>query len=198
MSGDCGCAGSSGRFTVSSYEKTLEATVDPVRARFSSWYEMFRARLRGDGRHATFRDVIERLPYVAGMGFDVLYLPPVHPIGLTARKGKNNAVVAKPDDVGSPWRSARRRAATRPSFGVGLAFPILMSWSKRERQEHRHSSGHRLPDLPRPSLRHPAPGVVPLAARRHYPVRRKTRRRSTRTSIRSSSRPRTGRSSTTS
>src|SRR5712664_2043542 len=87
---------------VSAYERTLEATVDPVKARFSSWYELFPRSVRGDGRHATFRDVIKHLPYVAGMGFDVLYLPPVHPIGVTARKGKNNAVVAKPDDVGSP------------------------------------------------------------------------------------------------
>jgi starch synthase (maltosyl-transferring) len=84
-------------------EPLLEVVVDPVKARFSSWYEMFPRSVRGDGRHATFADVVERLPYVQQMGFDVLYFPPVHPIGTTARKGKNNAVSAQPGDVGSPW-----------------------------------------------------------------------------------------------
>src|SRR6185503_1154146 len=81
----------------------LEVLVDPVKARFSAWYEMFPRSARGDGRHATFKDVVERLPYVQEMGFDVLYFPPIHPIGTTARKGKNNAVAAKPGEVGSPW-----------------------------------------------------------------------------------------------
>ena len=81
----------------------LEVMVDPVKARFSSWYEMFPRSVRGDGRHASFSDVVERLPYVQDMGFDVLYFPPIHPIGTTARKGKNNAVAAQPGDVGSPW-----------------------------------------------------------------------------------------------
>jgi starch synthase (maltosyl-transferring) len=88
---------------VATYEKTLEVVVDPVRARFSTWYEMFPRSARGDGRHATFRDCIALLPYVHEMGFDVLYFPPIHPIGTTARKGKNNAVSAKPGEVGSPW-----------------------------------------------------------------------------------------------
>jgi len=84
---------------------------------------MFPRSVRGDGRHATFRDVIERLPYVAGMGFDVLYLPPVHPSASPRARGKNNAVVAKPDDVGSPWAIGREggRPQGHPS-GVGLAF----------------------------------------------------------------------------
>jgi starch synthase (maltosyl-transferring) len=85
------------------YEKTLLVTVDPVRARFSTWYEMFPRSARDDGQHATFRDCIKLLPYVREMGFDVLYFPPIHPIGATARKGKNNAVSAEPGDVGSPW-----------------------------------------------------------------------------------------------
>ena len=88
---------------VSTYERTLEVQVDPVKARFSSWYELFPRSVRGDGQHGGFRDLIERLPYVAEMGFDVLYLPPIHPIGMTARKGKNNEVLAQPGDVGSPW-----------------------------------------------------------------------------------------------
>jgi starch synthase (maltosyl-transferring) len=82
----------------------LPFDVDPVYARFSSWYELFpRSAAREPGRHGTFRDVIRRLDYVAGMGFDVLYLPPIHPIGRTHRKGRNNARTAEPGDVGSPW-----------------------------------------------------------------------------------------------
>jgi starch synthase (maltosyl-transferring) len=78
--------------------------VDRERARFSSWYELFpRSASDEPGRHGTFDDVIRRLPYVADLGFDVLYLPPIHPIGRTHRKGRNNSVVAEPGDLGSPW-----------------------------------------------------------------------------------------------
>ena len=86
------------------YERTLEIVVDPVRARFSSWYELFPRSTSSDpNKHGTFADVEARLPYVAELGFDVLYLPPIHPIGLNFRKGKNNAVQADRGDVGSPW-----------------------------------------------------------------------------------------------
>jgi starch synthase (maltosyl-transferring) len=95
------------------YAKELEVVVDPEQARFSAWYELF-PRSAGDpgaGRaqgapsavHGTFRDVERRLPEIAGMGFDVLYLPPIHPIGKTHRKGANNSVTAGPDEPGSPW-----------------------------------------------------------------------------------------------
>jgi starch synthase (maltosyl-transferring) len=77
--------------------------VDPALARFSSWYEMFPRSTGAEGRHGTFQTTEERLPYVAGMGFNVLYLPPIHPIGRTYRKGRNNTVEAEPDDFGSPW-----------------------------------------------------------------------------------------------
>ena len=86
------------------YERTLELVVDPVRARFSAWYELFpRSTSTTPDKHGTFADVEARLPYVAELGFDVLYLPPIHPIGLNFRKGKNNNVQAERDDVGSPW-----------------------------------------------------------------------------------------------
>ena len=85
------------------YERTLQIVVDPVRARFSSWYELFPRSVRGDGTHASLRDLIDFLAEVETMGFDVLYLPPVHPIGVTERKGRNNALEAGPGDVGSPW-----------------------------------------------------------------------------------------------
>ncbi|MFN3373209.1 MAG: maltotransferase domain-containing protein [Chloroflexus sp.] len=79
-------------------------TVERERARFSAWYELFpRSTADEPGRHGTFRDVIKRLPYVAELGFDVLYLPPIHPIGYTFRKGKNNSLTAGPNDPGSPW-----------------------------------------------------------------------------------------------
>ncbi len=88
----------------SRYEKELRVTVDPPRARFSAWYEIFpRSCSSEPGRHGTLRDCEAWLPYIASMGFDVVYLPPVHPIGRSHRKGKNNSVVAQPDDVGSPW-----------------------------------------------------------------------------------------------
>jgi starch synthase (maltosyl-transferring) len=88
----------------SRFERELVLVVDPVRARFSSWYELFpRSTAADPGRHGTFADCEARLPYIAAMGFDVVYLPPVHPIGKTLRKGKNNSTVSEPDDVGSPW-----------------------------------------------------------------------------------------------
>jgi len=85
-------------------DRELVIVVDPVRARFSSWYELFpRSSSPQAGRHGTFSDCEARLPYVAEMGFNVVYLPPVHPVGSAFRKGKNNSVTAEPGDVGSPW-----------------------------------------------------------------------------------------------
>ncbi len=88
-------------------------SVDPPHARFSAWYEMFPRSTwdLGDSAgpavaeptHATLRDVVSRLDYVADLGFDVLYLPPIHPIGRSFRKGRNNALAANADDPGSPW-----------------------------------------------------------------------------------------------
>jgi len=116
------------------FEKILEVVVDPVRARFSSWYEMFPRSARGDGRHATFRDVIERLDYVEELGFDVLYLPPVHPIGITARKGKNNAIEAQPGEVGSPWAIGAEEGghkALNPDLGTFEDFHALVSAAEK-------------------------------------------------------------------
>jgi starch synthase (maltosyl-transferring) len=92
------------RDLASRYDKQLAVTVDREKARFSTWYEAFpRCCSPQPGRHGTFRDCEEWLPYIASMGFDVVYLPPIHPIGKTSRKGKNNSVPAQADDVGSPW-----------------------------------------------------------------------------------------------
>jgi len=78
--------------------------VDPERARFSAWYEFFpRSTVAPAAGHATLRDAVDRLDHIAAMGFDVVYLPPIHPIGVVNRKGANNTTEAAPDDVGSPW-----------------------------------------------------------------------------------------------
>jgi starch synthase (maltosyl-transferring) len=83
-------------------EPELRVVVEPVLARFGAWYELF-PRSLGPGAHGTFRDVVEHLPRIAAMGFDVLYLPPIHPIGRSFRKGKNNNPTSQPDEPGSPW-----------------------------------------------------------------------------------------------
>jgi starch synthase (maltosyl-transferring) len=86
------------------YDHGLGVIVDRVRARYGAWYELFpRSCWTEDCVHSTFKDCEARLPYVAELGFDILYLPPIHPIGHTHRKGKNNTTEAKPGDVGSPW-----------------------------------------------------------------------------------------------
>jgi starch synthase (maltosyl-transferring) len=94
----------SDRQFATTYPKELLVVVDREKARFSTWYEMFpRSCAPEPGRHGTFSDCEARLPYVAEMGFDVLYFPPIHPIGQTNRKGKNNVLKANPDDPGTPW-----------------------------------------------------------------------------------------------
>jgi starch synthase (maltosyl-transferring) len=86
------------------YDKILEIIVDRPKALFSAWYEMFpRSCSPTSGDHGTFQDCEKRLPYIAEMGFDVLYLPPIHPIGYVNRKGRNNTPDALPEDPGSPW-----------------------------------------------------------------------------------------------
>jgi starch synthase (maltosyl-transferring) len=104
------------------YDRELQVIVDRPLARFAAWYEMFpRSQGRVPGRHGTFRDAIERLPDIAGMGFDVVYLPPIHPIGRSFRKGRNNALDAAPDDPGSPWAIGNEHGghkAIEPALGT--------------------------------------------------------------------------------
>ena len=112
------------------YERELSITVDREKARFSSWYEVFpRSCASEPGRHGTFRDCEEWLPYIASMGFDVLYLSPIHPIGTTFRKGKNNSLPAQPDDVGSPWAIGSAEGGHKsihPGLGTLEDFKRLM------------------------------------------------------------------------
>jgi starch synthase (maltosyl-transferring) len=92
------------RHLATEYDRELRVWVDRERARFSTWYEMFPRSCLEDGqRHGSFKACEARLPYIAEMGFDVLYLPPIHPVGLTKRKGPNNALIAGSNDPGSPW-----------------------------------------------------------------------------------------------
>jgi starch synthase (maltosyl-transferring) len=86
------------------YPGELAIEIDPRRAAFSTWYELFpRSAASEPGMHGTLNDVEAQLPRIARMGFDVLYLPPIHPIGTTFRKGRNNTAAASADDEGSPW-----------------------------------------------------------------------------------------------
>ncbi len=121
------------------YKKELQVVVDRQRAGFSAWYEMFpRSCSKQPGKHGTFRDCEARLPYVAGMGFDVLYLPPIHPIGETHRKGKNNNPLADPDDVGSPWAIGSKEGghmAVHPELGALEDFRCLVAKAKEYSME---------------------------------------------------------------
>jgi starch synthase (maltosyl-transferring) len=86
------------------YDRVLEVLVERERARFGAWYEMFpRSAVTDPSRSATFPEAAARLRYVADLGFDVLYLPPIHPIGRSFRKGPNNSLMSGPNDPGSPW-----------------------------------------------------------------------------------------------
>ncbi len=107
--------------------------VEREKARFSSWYELFPRSLGKNFRHGTFKDLIEHLPYISKMGFDVLYLPPIHPIGNTFRKGKNNNPQAKNNDPGSPWGIGALEGghtAIHPQLGAFEDFSELVNKAK--------------------------------------------------------------------
>ncbi len=108
----------------------LVAVVEPKIARCSAWYEMFpRSTADADG-HGTFADAAKRLDYVAGMGFDIVYLPPIHPIGRTFRKGPDNTPEAKPGDPGSPWAIGAKEGghtSVHPDLGTLADFDRLVA-----------------------------------------------------------------------
>ena len=110
--------------------RELEVIVDPVRARYSAWYEFFpRSQSPDPTRSGTFQDCIKALPRVADLGFDVLYLPPIHPIGRNFRKGPNNTLDAGPNDPGSPWAIGNENGghlAIEPSLGTFEDFDQLV------------------------------------------------------------------------
>jgi starch synthase (maltosyl-transferring) len=91
------------RSTATRAAREYEVVADRERARFATWYEFFPRSSGGEGRHGTLKDAEAQLDRAAAMGFDVVYLPPIHPIGRTHRKGRNNALSAESGDPGSPW-----------------------------------------------------------------------------------------------
>ena len=141
------------------YARELVVVVDRERARFGSWYEMFpRSWSLKPGQHGTFKDCETRLPYIASMGFDVLYLPPIHPIGHTHRKGKNNVPTSGSGDPGSPWaigglegghksiqpelgtlQDFRRLMKRARSYGIEIALDIAFQCSP----DHPYVKEHR-------------------------------------------------------
>jgi len=121
----------SDRHSAVTYPKELQVQVDREKARFSTWYEMFpRSTASQPGRHGTFKDCEAHLPYVAGMGFDVLYFPPIHPIGLTNRKGQNNTPKSSASDPGTPWAIGGEEGGHKsihPDLGTLEDFRRLMA-----------------------------------------------------------------------
>ena len=116
--------------------RTPRVRVERERARFSAWYELFpRSASPDPHRPGTFRDVEARLPYVAGMGFHILYLPPIHPIGRSFRKGRNNTVSATRHDVGSPWAIGSQQGGHKsinPDLGTPDDFRRLVKAARRQ------------------------------------------------------------------
>jgi starch synthase (maltosyl-transferring) len=109
--------------------------IDRERARFGAWYEMFpRSEGPDPTRSATFREACGRLPAIAGLGFDIVYLPPIHPIGRSFRKGRNNSLVARPGDPGSPWAIGSEEGghtAIEPGLGTFEDFEAFRAEAKR-------------------------------------------------------------------
>lgn len=112
------------------YPHELKIRVDSPRAAYSSWYEFFpRSQWRGVAEQGTLRDAVDRLPYIAGLGFDVVYLPPIHPIGEAYRKGRNNARQATAGDPGSPWAIGGKEGGHKsihPDLGTFDDFAALV------------------------------------------------------------------------
>ena len=119
-------------------ERELEVIVDPERARFAAWYEFFPRSGTAADRSATFKEAEAQLAFAAAMGFDVVYLPPIHPIGRAHRKGRNNALVAAPGDPGSPWAIGSAdggHTAVHPDLGTLEDFDRFVEAARRLRLE---------------------------------------------------------------
>jgi starch synthase (maltosyl-transferring) len=120
-------------------ERELRVVVDRTLARTGAWYELFPRSCPGKaGAHGTFRDVEAHLGRIAEMGFDVLYFPPIHPIGRAFRKGRNNSPVCQPDDPGSPWGIGATEGghkAIHPELGTLKDFKHLVSKAREMKIE---------------------------------------------------------------
>jgi starch synthase (maltosyl-transferring) len=124
------------RARAASFARVVPVEVERERAAMGAWYECFpRSTSPVPGRHGTLRDLEARLPYVASMGFDVLYLPPIHPIGRTHRKGRDNAPAAGTDDPGSPWAIGAAEGghtAVHPALGSLGDFDRLVASARQQ------------------------------------------------------------------
>ena len=118
------------------YEKALGLTVEQKKAGCSAWYELFpRSWGTQPGKHGTFKDCNRLLPLIAGMGFDVIYFPPIHPIGYTKRKGKNNALIAADGDPGSCWAIGNKdggHKAVHPELGTIKEFAAFVKEAEKK------------------------------------------------------------------
>lgn len=116
---------------VTVYPQTFRIEIERKKAVYSTWYELFpRSAAAAPDQHGTFKDVARLLPRVAKMGFDVLYFPPIHPIGEKNRKGKNNSLTPEPGDPGSPWAIGNRlggHKAIHPELGTLDDFKMLVA-----------------------------------------------------------------------
>lgn len=114
---------------------TYTIEVERKKAAFSTWYELFpRSAAERAGEHGTFKDVKKLLPHIADMGFDVVYFPPIHPIGHSKRKGKNNSLLAEPSDPGSPWAIGNKKGghkAIHPQLGTLKDFKSLIAEAQK-------------------------------------------------------------------
>jgi len=114
---------------------TSQIEIERQKAAFSTWYELFpRSASKEPNKHGTFLDVVGLLPRIANMGFDVLYLPPIHPIGEKNRKGKNNSLVAEDSEPGSPWAIGNRLGGHKeihPELGSLEDFKVLIQEAKK-------------------------------------------------------------------
>jgi len=115
-------------------DEVIPLLIETRLSSFSAWYEFFPRSAEGlENRHSTFRDCLPRIEDAAAMGFDIVYFPPIHPIGMSHRKGKNNAVSAEPGDVGSPWAiggEAGGHRAVEPALGTLEDFVWLLGEAK--------------------------------------------------------------------
>ena len=146
----------------------VDVVVDSERVLFSTWYELFPRSLG----HGTLADVTAAIDDLAELGIDVLYLPPVHPIGSSFRKGPNNRTPARAGDPGSPWAIGSAEGGhtgVHPDLGTLADLDALVA--RRRRARHRHGPRPGVPVLARPPVGQRAPRVVPPSARRHDPVR---------------------------
>lgn len=113
----------------------IRVIVETKLSSFSAWYEFFPRSAEGiKGKHSTFRDCLPRIEEAKAMGFDVIYFPPIHPIGVSHRKGKNNSVTCEPGDVGSPWAIGAKEGGHRsvePQLGTLDDFTWLLKKARK-------------------------------------------------------------------